>query len=392
MSARECRAARSPCRDRSRGLDVLGARPHEIEELGDAERRPRGPDPGGGAGRERGREARPAVRRVRRGRHRDGDRLAGSGEVDEGRSAREGGRTTGLVDGPDGEHVRKAGRVLERALPWERSGPEAATTSEPVPNAMFTIASSSGSREFEPRLRLMTPVPRRRAVSMPETTPDTEMPARWGSRPRSAKRPGGRRRRSPGRSAERRSWTRPLSRDPRSARLPTGCSTRPSTAVPRTPDASGRPRVDDGHGLPGPGGSTVPAPIGATHHWVGTSESPELKCMAVGTKRSGSTRSANGATRRADRLARRQTGRLRAMRTPPARRSLAAARASWASTSACEWARSSPRSVEVRVADTAGPDYTSAATRPAMRVTPKPLKQDNIATTCTRPTSASDRI
>ena len=145
-------------------------------------------------------------------------------------------------------------------------------------------------------------------------------------------------------------------------------------------------------GFPGPGGSTVPAPIGATHHWVGTSESPELKCVAVRMKRSGSTRSASGATRSADRLARRQTGRLRAMRTPPARRSSAAARASWASTSACEWARSSSRSVEVSVADAAEPDHMSAAAKPAMRVTPKPLKQDNIATTCTRPTSASDRI
>jgi hypothetical protein len=78
--------------------------------------------------------------------------------------------------------VSTCGRLAgySRGLPWERSFPEAATTSEPLPNAMFTIASSSGSREFEPRLRLMTPVPRRRAVSMPARTPDTEMPGPVG--------------------------------------------------------------------------------------------------------------------------------------------------------------------------------------------------------------------
>ena len=84
-----------------------------------------------------------------------------------------------MVDGADGEHVRKAGRVFEGAA-VARSFPEAATTSEPVPNAMFTIASSSGSREFDPRLRLMTPGPRRRAVSNAGDDARTEMPGPAG--------------------------------------------------------------------------------------------------------------------------------------------------------------------------------------------------------------------
>ncbi len=106
---------------------------------------------------------------------------------------------------------------------------------------MVTIASSSGSRESRAEAEVDdTGSAAKRRVDALRRRPTPRCPARWGSRPRSAARPGGRRRRSPGRSAERRSWTRPPSRDPRSARRPTGRSARSSTAGPRTPDGSGR--------------------------------------------------------------------------------------------------------------------------------------------------------
>ena len=60
-------------------------------------------------------------------------------------------------------------------LPFARSFPTAATTSEPVPKAALTMSSSTWLRGT-PRLRLITPGPLRMAASSPATTPAVVSP------------------------------------------------------------------------------------------------------------------------------------------------------------------------------------------------------------------------